>query len=333
MSEIDTLQKLDAQFGPVPSAMQLKEIDHIDERAAEWIAASSLVFSTLVGESGLSISVAGGDAGFVTSSKQYLHLPCDSLDHPELVQPGVSFGSLFFVAGINETLRVNGTIESVAEAVAKIRVDVCFGHCAKALIRSDFWLPQETRHTALDQQEFIESVRFFALATCNSDGEADLSPKGDPAGKTVIFHDGNLYFADRPGNRRMDSFRNLLSQDYLQLLTLIPGSSQIALVKGRAQLATDAAQLAMFEVNGKLPKLVCCIPACEIELYPSKAIRQSSLWPVAGGSSHINPARLFVEHIRLNKQKGMAAKVARVAVGVPGLMQKQLDKDYEDNLY
>ncbi|WP_443971467.1 hypothetical protein [Sphingobium sp. CR28] len=54
---------------------------------------------------------------------------------------------------------------------------------------------------------FAEHCRFLALATSNSDGYADLSPKGDPAGLIVKIEGNTLRFADRPGNKRIDSFR------------------------------------------------------------------------------------------------------------------------------
>jgi hypothetical protein len=37
--------------------------------------------------------------------------------------------------------------------------------------------------------------------------------------------------------------------------------------------------------------------------------------------------------VRLNKDKGLLAKMAGTVVSIPGLMQKGLDKDYKDNLY
>ena len=42
---------------------------------------------------------------------------------------------------------------------------------------------------------------------------------------------------------------------------------------------------------------------------------------------------MFAEHIRLNKDKGLGARIAGAFVSVPGLMQRGLDKDYKDNLY
>src|SRR3546814_15301730 len=68
-----------------------------------------------------------------------LSIPLAMLDDPALAVPGASFGSLFLVPGIGETLRINGRVAAVADGVARIAVAECYIHCAKALIRSGFW--------------------------------------------------------------------------------------------------------------------------------------------------------------------------------------------------
>ena len=42
---------------------------------------------------------------------------------------------------------------------------------------------------------------------------------------------------------------------------------------------------------------------------------------------------MFAEHVKLNRNKGIGARVAGAIVSVPGMMQKALEKDYKDNLY
>ena len=53
----------------------------------------------------------------------------------------------------------------------------------------------------------------------------------------------------------------------------------------------------------------------------------------APAPADIKPAKMFAEHVRLNKDKGLGARIAGAFVSVPGLMQRGLDKDYKDNLY
>ncbi|MBU5578616.1 pyridoxamine 5'-phosphate oxidase family protein, partial [Enterococcus sp. S131_ASV_20] len=77
------------------------------------------------------------------------------------------------------------------------------------------------------------------LGTIDVEGRADLSPKGDPAGAMVRISDGVAWFADRPGNRRADSFRNILTQPRVAATVLLPGAMRIAVLFGSASLTTD----------------------------------------------------------------------------------------------
>ncbi|MET9250599.1 pyridoxamine 5'-phosphate oxidase family protein [Nonomuraea sp. NPDC003709] len=56
---------------------------------------------------------------------------------------------------------------------------------------------------------------FVLLATSNSDGTCDVSPRGDPAGSVLVLDDHRLVLADRPGNHRLDSFRNVLDNPHV----------------------------------------------------------------------------------------------------------------------
>src|SRR3546814_10534930 len=60
-----------------------------------------------------------------------------------------------------------------------------------------------------------------------------------------------LWFADRPGNRRADSFRNIIAQPRIAAALLIPGSPRVAILRGTAMLTDDATARASFEVQGR----------------------------------------------------------------------------------
>jgi hypothetical protein len=47
----------------------------------------------------------------------------------------------------------------------------------------------------------------------------------------------------------------------------------------------------------------------------------------------LDPAAMFAPHIKLSKARGLQAKLMRIAVSVPGLMKKSLQRDYRNNLY
>jgi predicted pyridoxine 5'-phosphate oxidase superfamily flavin-nucleotide-binding protein len=331
---IGSVEALEDVVGKTPPAMHLKVIDHLDGGALRWIAQSPLMFAGFGGGEGLAMTLGGGAPGFAGGDRNELHVPLAALDDPALVRPGAAFGSLFLLPGIGESLRVNGTVSAVDGKHARIAVEECYGHCAKALIRSQFWTAQPAEAPG-EAYDFAKASRFLALATLGASGHADLSPKGDPAGGMALIDGDVLWFADRPGNRRVDSFRNMVEQPTIALSLLVPGATRVALVRARARLTTDLAARERFAVNGKVPLLAIRAEIASLDLLDSPALARADLWPVRT-QSDINPAKLFVEHLKLNKTAGLGAALARASVAIPGmtgLMQKGLEKDYKDNLY
>lgn len=313
--------------------MELKVIDHIDALATRWIEAANLIVLSLGSSAGVVVTLGGGNAGFLTNSSDQLTIPLQALDHPQQLKLGQNVGTLIFIPGLLETLRVNGRVESINDSEVVVRVEECFGHCAKALIRSEFWSPSAGHTTQMTEQQFLDSTRFVALATADEHGQCDLSPKGDPAGLMVKLIDNEVCFADRPGNRRMDSFRNLVTQSDCEAVLIAPGELMVGHLKGSVYLSTDQEKLAKFTVEGKQPKLLTCWSNFTLDLYQSAAICKASLWPTQAVPDDLKPSSLFVAHMKLNKKKGVAAALARTAVSIPGFLERGLKEDYKKNLY
>lgn len=333
MSDIDSIAGLEAILGKAPPAVGLKVIDHVDATAQRWLASAPLVFAGFGKGGAMAITLGGGDPGFASADPATLSVPLAALDDPALATPGVSFGALFLVPGIGETLRINGHVAVVEGGVARIAVEECYVHCAKALIRSGFWSAAPTDAAPGTPDAFAAETCFMALATMDAAGHADLSPKGDPAGVMAHIEGDQLWFADRPGNRRTDSFRNLIAQPHIAAALLIPGTAHVAIVRGTAMLTDDETARATFAVQGKVPLLATRVDDLDIDIRPSPALARARLWPSAAAPADIRPAKMFAEHVRLNKDKGIGARIAGAFVSVPGLMQRGLDKDYKDNLY
>lgn len=145
--------------------------------------------------------------------------------------------------------------------------------------------------------------------------------------------EGAVWFSDRPGNRRADSFRNMLSQPHVAAAALIPGSTQTLLMRGRARITNDADVRDNFAVQGKTPLLAICVEQPEIVLRNSAALERARVWPARPPADAIDPATMIVEHVKLNKARGLQATLARAAVSVPGFLQAGLRRDYKTNLY
>src|ERR1700749_394908 len=108
-------------------------------------------------------------------------------------------------------------------------------------------------------QQFIERSPFICVATANPDGGLDVSPRGDPAGFVRVLDERTLLLPDRPGNRIADSLTNLLADDRIALLFLIPGVGDMFRVNGRAIITDDPELLEPCAVNGRVPKLALLI--------------------------------------------------------------------------
>ncbi|WP_239067143.1 pyridoxamine 5'-phosphate oxidase family protein [Actinomadura bangladeshensis] len=164
---------------------------------------------------------------------------------------------------------------------------------------------------------------FVLVATSTPDGSCDVSPKGDPAGSVLVLDDHRLVIADRPGNHRVDGFRNVLRNPHVGLLFLVPGMNETLRVNGRATLVSDAPFFDDLAVQGKRPRLALLVEVEELYLHCAKALLRSSLWrpetwpdrgalPTAG--------QVFKDHIGI---KQFSAEQ----------IDEDLDRDAETNRY
>jgi uncharacterized protein len=128
---------------------------------------------------------------------------------------------------------------------------------------------------------FVELSPFVCLATADDTGHCDVSPRGDPAGFVRILDDRTLLVPERPGNRLIDSLRNILRNPRVGLLFVLPGVGETLRVNGRATLTTDAALLAPSSVEGKPPKLGILVDIESAYTHCPKAFLRSQLWDPA----------------------------------------------------
>jgi uncharacterized protein len=128
-------------------------------------------------------------------------------------------------------------------------------------------------------RKFIEMSPFCVLATSGSDGSVDASPRGGHPGFIRVDGPNELLMPDRPGNNRIDSFKNIVEgSGLLQLIFFVPGIDETLRVGGRGTVTTDPALLAAMEEFGKLPRAVLRIEVSEAYFHCGKALMRSKLW-------------------------------------------------------
>jgi PPOX class probable FMN-dependent enzyme len=136
---------------------------------------------------------------------------------------------------------------------------------------------KEIDHINGSYRKLIEAAPFVAVATSGPEG-LDCSPKGDARGFVRILDDKTLAIPDRPGNNRIDGFRNIMRDPRIALLFLIPGVGETLRVNGRAAISIDPELMQSFAVNGKLPRCMLIVHIESIYFHCSKAIVRSKLW-------------------------------------------------------
>ncbi len=125
----------------------------------------------------------------------------------------------------------------------------------------------------------IEAAPFVALATVGPEG-TDCTPRGDQ-GQVVFIEDSHtLALPDWRGNDRIDTLRNVVRDGRVSLMFLVPGSSMIVRVNGRAKLSADAGKLAQYGKQGKLPRSVMLIRIEELYFQCARAVMRADLWNV-----------------------------------------------------
>jgi len=147
-----------------PSHMSTaKQMDRLDRHCRHFIALSPLVVMATSDAQGRADASPRGDApGFVAVVDDRTLLIPDRIGNKRAdtamnIVENPHVGLLFLVPGVNETLRVNGTVRLTLdpELLARLAVNgkppVCgmlvaieevFFHCGKPLIRSDLWNPE-----------------------------------------------------------------------------------------------------------------------------------------------------------------------------------------------
>jgi PPOX class probable FMN-dependent enzyme len=127
-------------------------------------------------------------------------------------------------------------------------------------------------------RQFVERSPFVVVATGRPEGGLDVSPRGDPAGFVRILDERTLLLPDRPGNKLADTLTNLLADDRIALLFLIPGVEDTFRVNGRARIVDDPELLADSAVEGKVPQLGIVVEVEEAYTQCPKALLRSELW-------------------------------------------------------
>ncbi|NKB53809.1 MAG: pyridoxamine 5'-phosphate oxidase family protein [Rhizobiaceae bacterium] len=151
---------------------------------------------------------------------------------------------------------------------------------------------KETAQITPEYRQLIEAAPFFAIASIGGGGEGggmDCSPRGDGPGCVKILDPKSVAFADRRGNNRLDTLRNIVQDPRVALLFLIPGWNECLRINGRASITTDPELLDGFAVADKRPVTAVVVNITTMYFQCARAIKRAALWDEA---SKVDPKSL-----------------------------------------
>ena len=160
--QITTIEQLRTKIGSPHTSTETKKYKVLNEEALEFIETSPfLVMTTSSSANNLDASPKGDQPGFVIAEDNKTLLipdrPGNKLADGHLnILDNPTVGLIFFVPNTRETLRINGSAELIDDVdvlkrlaargrpallATRVKIEECFFHCGKALIRSKLWQP------------------------------------------------------------------------------------------------------------------------------------------------------------------------------------------------
>ena len=186
---------------------------------------------------------------------------------------------------------------------------------------------QEKIYGYLDptSEAFIAATPLVFLATTNAEGRPTVSPKGDAAGFVEIVDSNTLLIPERPGNKLMMGFENILNNGRIGLIFVQPGTEETLRVNGKAELLIDEDKQQALAANGKPALLLIKVTVEQAFFHCAKAFKRSKAWQPDQWPEGTKVS--FGAQISQNKLgKGFAAKAAQK------IIDREVEKDYRKNL-
>jgi PPOX class probable FMN-dependent enzyme len=127
-------------------------------------------------------------------------------------------------------------------------------------------------------RNFIAHSPLVVIGSTRAGRGTDVSPRGDAPGFARVLDDHTIAIPDRPGNNRLDTMSNIVTDAEVGLLFFIPGIDETLRVNGTARLTREPELLATAAVNGREPRLVILVAVREAFLHCGKALKRARLW-------------------------------------------------------
>ncbi|WP_269496468.1 MSMEG_1061 family FMN-dependent PPOX-type flavoprotein [Castellaniella sp. S9] len=173
---------------------------------------------------------------------------------------------------------------------------------------------------------FIGFSPYVMISTADRNGNCDASPRGGEPGFVKVLDDHHLAWSESTGNRRADSLQNLLQNDSIGMLFLLPGYDEVLRINGTAVITTESALLEQLAPRNQPPGVGVAVGVTVHECYIhcAKAALRSSLWNPLGWpdlSAMPSAAQILRDHTGAGEGDGSVE-----------YMQRMLDESYTKRL-
>jgi predicted pyridoxine 5'-phosphate oxidase superfamily flavin-nucleotide-binding protein len=350
LHRITGTEELEAIIGRAPDMVLMKQIDALDEGCRRILAAAPLAgFGYCDAEGRPHTTFVGGNPGFAhVDSPRRISLRLPAAESSPADASAVSF--VFLLPGVGETLRLNGSVARRAPGRLVVAVEQAYIHCARAILRSRLW--KEARPAGAAQApaddgpladpeitNFLSAAPFLVVSSWDGSGGSDTSPRGDSPGFMRVLDARTLAVADRRGNKRADTFHNLLTDDRISAAVMVPERTEVLHLSGTAIVTDDVNLLAGMALGGKPPPAALVIAVERATVRTSEAIEAAKVWDQ---SRHVDKTTipdlmsLAGQHLAANRSGGVKAKAMRLLMkpinAFPALGRRLIDAGYRQRL-
>lgn len=170
---------------------------------------------------------------------------------------------------------------------------------------------------------YIAMSPLLFLSTADEHGSCDVSPRGDAPGSVLVLDDGHLVIPERPGNRRLDSLRNILVNPNIGLIFIIPGLEETLRINGQAYVIKDESILDQMVARDKRPLLGIGVKVEECYMHCAKAFKRSQVWD----------SNTWPEETALPSVPAIIAAHVNTAEFTEEVVRRGIEESYEKRLY
>ena len=172
-------------------------------------------------------------------------------------------------------------------------------------------------------RRLIAASSMVFVASHDSDGQSDITPRGGQPGFVTVLDDHRLAIPDATGNQRLDTLANIVDSGRAGLIFVIGGRDTTLRVSGRACVTDDPEFLRRIEPVGKAPLTAIVIEAQEVYAHCPKAFVRSKLWdpeswpapealpsPAEVSLAHRRQPGLTIEEVEAEQRESLRTRLA-----------------------